>query len=125
MFVSYYASAELGCHVALDWQMPEHVVDLCAEFKLHTCELPVPNGRNLLGALAYYGLPALDAVLEGAGMGENAPGPMERNRRLRGRIRIYALHPEQADEGKRTGTESEAEAGAGRKKKKGAGGARE
>jgi DNA polymerase-1 len=62
LFVSYYTSAEMGCHIALNWQMPEHVLDLCAEFKLHTCGLPVPNGRGLLGALAYFGLPALESA---------------------------------------------------------------
>ena len=64
LFVSYYASAEMGCHIALNWKMPEHVLDLCADFKLHTCGLPVPNGRNLLGALAYHGLPALENAVK-------------------------------------------------------------
>jgi hypothetical protein len=64
LFISYYASAELSCHVALNWPMPEHILDLCAEFKRHTCGLPVPNGRNLLGALAYFGLPALESAVK-------------------------------------------------------------
>src|SRR5207244_2322200 len=43
--------------------MPEHVLDLYAEFKRHVCGLSVPNGHGLLGALAYFGLNGLgDAV---------------------------------------------------------------
>jgi hypothetical protein len=64
LIVSYYASAELGCHIVRGWPMPVHVLDLCAEFKRHTCGLSVPNGRALLGALAYYGLPALESAIK-------------------------------------------------------------
>src|SRR5262249_51409183 len=60
--VAYYASAELGCHLALNWPMPARILDLFAEFKCLTCGLPVPCGSGLLGAMAYYGLNALDAA---------------------------------------------------------------
>ena len=33
LFVAYFASAELGCHLALDWPMPERVLDLYVEFR--------------------------------------------------------------------------------------------
>lgn len=56
MIVGYYASAELGCHLALNWPMPVHVLDLYAEFRLKTSGLPVPAGYGLLGALSYFGL---------------------------------------------------------------------
>lgn len=59
LFVSYFASAELGCHLALGWPMPERVVDLYAEFKNLTNGRPVPCGYGLLGALVYHGLPGL------------------------------------------------------------------
>jgi hypothetical protein len=62
LFVAYYASAELGCHLALGWPMPARVLDLCAEFKQLTSGLTVPCGKGLLGALAWHGLPALDAA---------------------------------------------------------------
>jgi hypothetical protein len=61
LFVAYYASAELGCHLALDWPMPVRVLDLFAEFRCLTAGLPVPCGSGLLGAMAYHGLDALDA----------------------------------------------------------------
>jgi hypothetical protein len=62
LFVAFYASAELGCHLALDWPMPARILDLFAEFRNTTNGLPVPCGYGLLGALAYFGLPALDAA---------------------------------------------------------------
>jgi len=60
--VAYYSSAEWGCYRALGWPMPERVLDLFAEFRNLTNGLPVPAGYRLLGALAYYGLPIMNAV---------------------------------------------------------------
>ena len=62
LFVAYYASAELGCHLALDWPMPERILDLYAEFRCKTSGLPTTCGNGLLGALAHHGLPALAAA---------------------------------------------------------------
>jgi hypothetical protein len=62
LFVAYYASAELSCHLALGWPLPSRVLDLYVEFRNLTNGLPVPCGSGLLGALAYYGLPAIDAA---------------------------------------------------------------
>ena len=59
LFVAYYASAELGCFLALDWPMPARVLDLFCEFRNATNGLPTVAGNSLLGALAYYGLPAM------------------------------------------------------------------
>jgi len=62
LFVAYYASAELGCFTALNWTMPARVLDLFVEFRCLTNGLPVPCGNGLLGAMAFYGLGAMDAV---------------------------------------------------------------
>jgi hypothetical protein len=62
LFIAYYASAELGCHLALDWPMPARVLDLFAEFRCLTAGLSVPCGNGLLGALAYFGLDAIEAA---------------------------------------------------------------
>ena len=59
LFVAYYASAELGSFLALDWPMPARVLDLFCEFRCLTNGLPVPCGNGLLGALAYHGLDAM------------------------------------------------------------------
>lgn len=62
LFVAYYASAELGCFIALDWPMPARVLDLFTEFTCRTSGLSVPCGRGLLGALAYHGIDGIGAA---------------------------------------------------------------
>ncbi len=60
LFVSYFATAELSCHLALNWKMPTNVLDLFVEFRNQTNGLPLKAGKSLLGALSYYGLPAIE-----------------------------------------------------------------
>src|SRR5262245_45488444 len=62
LLIAYYASAELGCFLALGWPFPARIIDLFAEFRNLTCGLPVPCGNGLLGALAYFGFDALSAT---------------------------------------------------------------
>jgi hypothetical protein len=62
LFVAYFASAELGCHLALGWPLPERVLDLYAEFRNRANGLSPPSGFGLLGALTWHGLDAMDAV---------------------------------------------------------------
>ncbi|MCA9467917.1 MAG: hypothetical protein KC643_21070 [Nitrospira sp.] len=62
LFVAYYASAELGCHLALGWPLPEHVLDLYAEFRCATNGKVTPCGWGLLGALVYFGLQGRDSL---------------------------------------------------------------
>ena len=61
LFVSYYTSAELGCHLALGWPMPARILDLFAEFRCLTSGLAVPCGNGLLGAMAYHGLDGIES----------------------------------------------------------------
>jgi hypothetical protein len=62
LFVAYYASAELGCFYELGWSPPVNILDLFVEFRNllngHKLEL----GFGILGALAYFNMPALDAI---------------------------------------------------------------
>src|SRR3954447_17252368 len=62
LFVAYFASAELGCHLALGWPPPARVLDLYAEFRNVANGLYPPNGFGLLGALVWFGLDAMDAA---------------------------------------------------------------
>jgi hypothetical protein len=62
LFVAYHASAELGCHLALGWPMPERVLDLYAEFRCLTNGVSPYAGNGLLRALAWYGLDVMDAA---------------------------------------------------------------
>jgi hypothetical protein len=61
LFIAYYASAELGCHVALGWPMPARVLDLFVEFRNLTNGRETVAGNSLLGALAHYGLDGIAA----------------------------------------------------------------
>src|SRR4051812_6698482 len=67
IYVSYYASAELGCHLALGWPMPANVLDLFAEFRNSLNGLPPPSGFSLLGALAYHGIEHIGTAQKDAG----------------------------------------------------------
>lgn len=62
LLVAYYSSAEWGCHLALGWDLPVHVLDLFTEFRVMTNGLSIPCGNGLLGALAYFGLSSIEAV---------------------------------------------------------------
>lgn len=62
LFVSYFSTAELSCHLALDWQMPSHLIDLYVEFRRMLGGNQPPHGHGLLGALAYFGLPGVETV---------------------------------------------------------------
>src|SRR4030095_5915783 len=64
LFVAYYASAGLGCHLALKWPLPIYVLDLCIEFKNLTNGLNVPAGRGLLGAMSYFHLDCLSVLVK-------------------------------------------------------------
>ncbi len=62
LFVAYYASAEIGCFLALKWPIPVRILDLYVEFRNHTNGMPLPHGSGLLGAMAYFGLNCIEAV---------------------------------------------------------------
>jgi len=62
LFVAFYSSAELGCHLALGWPLPVNVLDPYAEFRNLTNGREVPCGNGLLGALAWFGLDAMEAA---------------------------------------------------------------
>lgn len=71
LFVAYYASAEIGCHLALGWPMPARILDLFAEFRNLTNGRGTVAGNSILGALAQFGIDAM-AATEKAGMRELA-----------------------------------------------------
>jgi DNA polymerase I len=71
LFVAYYASAEIGCHLALGWQVPTRVLDLFVEFSAYVnCARPKGSPapkRGLLPAMIHFGLDGIGAT-EKAGM---------------------------------------------------------
>ena len=46
----------MGCHLALDWDLPHSLLDLFCEFRCQTNGLALPAGNGLLGALSIHGL---------------------------------------------------------------------
>jgi DNA polymerase I len=61
LVVAYYASAEISCHLALGWPVPERVLDLFTEFRNCTNGLHPNAGTGLIGALTYFGLDAMES----------------------------------------------------------------
>lgn len=62
LFVAYYASAEVGCFLALGWPLPVNILDLFAEFRVWTNGRRLRHGAGLLGAMAYFHLGGIDAL---------------------------------------------------------------
>jgi DNA polymerase-1 len=61
LFVAFFASAEMGCFLALGWPMPARLLDLYAEFKRHICGRDgEPNKPSLVYALDWFGMNSLD-----------------------------------------------------------------
>ena len=62
LFIAYYASAEMGCHQALNFKRPLYIVDLFAEFRCLTNGAKIPSGNSLIGACDFYGTSSSDAT---------------------------------------------------------------
>jgi hypothetical protein len=62
LFIAYYASAEISCHLALNWMIPVNIIDLYAEFRNLTNGKRLPTGSGLVGALNWHGYKGLDAL---------------------------------------------------------------
>ncbi len=52
----------MGCHLALDWDLPNFILDLFCEFRCQTNGLKLPVKNNLLGALSIHGLEHIPLV---------------------------------------------------------------
>ena len=61
LFVAYFASAEIGCFLALGWNLPRRVLDLWTEQRVGTNGRPGVK-RGLLDTLEYHGLDSIAAV---------------------------------------------------------------
>ncbi len=59
LFIAYFASAEVGCFLALGWAVPTNILDLFTEFRTLTNGLAPIAGNGLLGAMTYFGLPSI------------------------------------------------------------------
>lgn len=59
--IGFYFPAESGCITTLGWGRPANIIDLFAEFRTFTNGLRLPQGNDLLGACAYFGINAMSA----------------------------------------------------------------
>ena len=66
--VAYYASAEIGCFLALGWPLPTNLLDLFTEHRCATNGLQLSGGKpnSLVSALRYRGLPSIGAEQKSA-----------------------------------------------------------
>ncbi len=62
LVIAFYASAELGCFRALNWDPPKCILDLFVEFRNHTNGRQLPAGVGLIGALTYFGIDSIGTV---------------------------------------------------------------
>ena len=69
LYVAFYASAECGTHLALNWPLPTNLIDCFSEFRSLTNGVSLPAGRGELGALVYYGLDHISGDQKEAGRG--------------------------------------------------------
>jgi hypothetical protein len=67
LFVAYRAAAEVGCFITLGWPAPARIIDPYIEFCRITNGATLPFKRDLLGCLAYYGIPGITAEEKSAG----------------------------------------------------------
>lgn len=59
LIIAYYAIAEVSAFLALGWDLPVDVLDLYCEFRVLTNGVDLDHGAGLVGALAFFGLPAM------------------------------------------------------------------
>jgi hypothetical protein len=62
LLVAFFASAEIGCHLALGWPVSKRVLDLYTEHRNETNGLKTLAGSGLRGALVSHGLDAIAAA---------------------------------------------------------------
>jgi DNA polymerase I-like protein with 3'-5' exonuclease and polymerase domains len=81
LFVSYLTPAELKCFIELGWPMPARILDLYVEFRARTSGMR-NQGRSLLDALTFYGLPHITKAEKEAGRAlVMRGGPWDESRR--------------------------------------------
>jgi DNA polymerase I len=75
LFIAFVAQAELGCHLALGWDLPVNILDLYIEHRLITNGWQLPTKRSLLGALQHYGLRHISVEMKDATRDRIQAGP--------------------------------------------------
>jgi DNA polymerase I len=66
LFLSFVFNAEGVSRLSLGWELPSKVIDLSPLFRCVVNGRLVPQGKGLLGALAYYNIPSVDVIYKDA-----------------------------------------------------------
>jgi DNA polymerase I len=66
LFLSFVFNAEGVSRLSLGWELPSKVIDLSPLFRCVVNGRLVPQGKGLLGALAYYNIPSVDVIYKEA-----------------------------------------------------------
>lgn len=66
LVIPYFATAEIGCYLALGWSVPSNLLDLYTEFRWLT-NTGEPRGRSILDACAAFGVSTITAAEKQAG----------------------------------------------------------
>jgi hypothetical protein len=61
LIIAYFASAEIHCHLSLNWPIPKNLIDCFTEFRVLTNGRPTLRGIGLLGALTHFGINSIDS----------------------------------------------------------------
>ncbi len=62
LLIAFVGEAIVGCHIALRWALPAHIVDLKVEFRNLANGHPKPCGDGVAGALIWFGLPGSGGI---------------------------------------------------------------
>ncbi len=62
LFCAFYSTGDLSCFRALGWSLPTRIIDAYVEFRNALNGRQPPSGWGLLGAMEWFGLPAIDVV---------------------------------------------------------------
>ena len=62
LLIGFVGEAIVGCHIALRWALPAHIVDLKVKFRNLANGHPKPCGDGVAGALIWFGLPGSGGI---------------------------------------------------------------
>ncbi len=93
LLVTINANELVGCHLALDWCLPQRIIDLSVEFRNATNGARLLCGSGFVGALVWFGLPATDGL-------DHGTSPATVCRKLAALLRLYEAMQSHLDLGR-------------------------
>lgn len=93
LLVTINADELVACHLALDWCLPQRIIDLSVEFRNATNGARLLCGSGFVGALVWFGLPATDGL-------DHGTSPETVCRKLAALLRLYEAMQSNLDIGR-------------------------